>query len=55
MQSKYTEASETLTEAQRHFLAIGRVLDAAECSESLDGIVRMKTDNTAVTDTLRNS
>jgi hypothetical protein len=39
MQSKYTEASEALTEAKRQLFEIGFVQDAAECSESLDGIV----------------
>jgi len=39
MQSKYPEASETLTESRGQFFKIGHVLDAAECSENLDGIV----------------
>ena len=42
MQSKYTEASETLTEAQRQFFEIGSVLGVAQCSQHLGDILLMQ-------------
>jgi tetratricopeptide (TPR) repeat protein len=54
-QDKYTEASETLTEAQRQFLEIGHILDAAQCSRSLGDILRMQNKYTEASDTLTES
>jgi len=52
MQDKYTEASETLTEARRRFLEIGDVLGAAQCSQSLGNILRMQSKYTEASETL---
>jgi hypothetical protein len=49
MQSKYTEASESLTAARSQFLEIGHVHGATGCSQSLDEIIRMQDNGIAVT------
>jgi tetratricopeptide (TPR) repeat protein len=50
-QAKYTEASDTLTEARRQFLEIGDVLDAAQCLQSLGYVLRMEGKYTEALDT----
>jgi nucleoside recognition membrane protein YjiH len=52
MQAKYTEASDTLTEARRQFLEIGDVFGAAQCSQSLGDILCMQAKYTEASDTL---
>ena len=52
MQSKYIEASETLTEARRQFLEIGDVFGAAQCLQSLSDILRMQDKFTEALETL---
>ncbi|KIM83176.1 hypothetical protein PILCRDRAFT_7145 [Piloderma croceum F 1598] len=51
-QSRYTDASKTLTEARRQFLEIGDVLGAAQCSESLGNILCMQAKYTEASNTL---
>ena len=46
LQSKYTESSDTLKEAQKQFLEIGSVLGAAQCLQSLGNILRTCSSNT---------
>jgi hypothetical protein len=52
MQNKYTEASNTLKEAQKQFLEIGDVLGAAQCSQSLGNILHIQNKYTEASDTL---
>ncbi|KIM86429.1 hypothetical protein PILCRDRAFT_4924, partial [Piloderma croceum F 1598] len=52
MQTKYPEASHTLTETRRQFLEIGDVLGAAQCSRSLGDILRMQDKYPEASDTL---
>ena len=51
-QDKYTEASETLTEAWRQLLEIGDVLGEAKCSQSLGDILLMQDKYTEASETL---
>jgi tetratricopeptide (TPR) repeat protein len=52
MQAKNTEASETLTEAQRQFIKIGDVLGVAQCSKSLGDILYIQAKYTEASEAL---
>jgi tetratricopeptide (TPR) repeat protein len=52
IQAKYTEASELLTEARIHFLNVGNVFDAAQCSLGLGDTFRMQAKYTEASEVL---